>query len=291
MNTLNVFNRPFRDPLRNMRYGYLLSQGDLFKYGAALWSFQKRVLEYAGNCIQLSDGTTHQDIGFLPQDDDGKYWVDGYAMFDAIASGKTHVRTWYDQYGNADLTQRSFSISVNPIVIDQYGTPAGTPAVIFGIPSAGQNALHDNVNGGILSDIFTGGGAILCSAYFSAAASSASYLWPKGSANYWKYHNSSTLRFAQDRATTDALFHKSSFPATANNWWTAMMDYNSDLTTYRPNWKVDNGAYGVGSVTTTPVGAVSSDAANKFSLGNRATGASGCMAGGISEFGLWDRLV
>lgn len=255
------------------------------------WSFRKVVRDYVGNCVQLSNGVTHVDVGWLPEDANGEIWLDGYTAADAIAAGYTGIRTLYDQAGVVDLTQRSFSLVTNPISLDLSATPMGRPAIVFGVPTAGENALHDNTNAGSLSNIFSGGGTMLFAGSFNSSATSASYVWSKGASNYHKYHNSTTMRFGTDRATTNGVFHKSSFPATAGDWWTTLMTYDEDNVANVPKWKVETGTYATGSVTTTPVGAKDTDAASKFSLGNRATGASGAMSGYISEFTIWDYIL
>lgn len=263
---------------------------DVYARAVAVWDFRKMVDSYTGNCITMSDGITDVDIGWFPPDEDGVVWVNTFDLFDAIAAGYTGVKTWYDQKGNADLTQRSFSLVTNPITVDISATPAGTPAIKFGAPGTGQNALHDNTNAGALSNVFDGGGMFAYSGSFNSSATSASYIFTKGSTNYIKYHNSSTIRFARDFTTTDGVFQKSSFPASAGTWWNVLLTYNTDATTNLPQWQIDNTAIVNAGVTTTPVGTPVSDAANKFSLGNRAVGAAGSMSGYISNFAIWDSI-
>lgn len=284
-------NYTIRSRGRGFGQGVSSSVYALYAAAVAVYDFRKMVKSYSGNCITMSDGVTDADIGWFPEDENGVEWVNTFDLFDAIAQGYTGVKTLYDQKDNADLTQRTFSLVTNPITVDISATPTGTPALRFGAPTAGQNALHDNANAGALSNIFDTGGTIAMAGAFDASATSASYICSKGSANYIKYHNTSVTRFGQDFATTDAVFHKSGFPNTANTWWNALIAYDKSNVANIPSWQLDNDVLAQGSVTTTPVGAASSDTSNKFSLGNRATGSAGSMSGYISSFAMWDNIL
>lgn len=262
-----------------------------YNNAVAVWSFQKQVGNYSGSCIQMSDGSSHTNIGWLPPDENGVTWVDGFALYDAIQEGKTGVRTWYDQKGNVDLTQRSFSLVTNPITIDMSATPAGTPAIVFESPASGQNALHDNANSGVLTDFFDGGGMFSVVGAFDANASSASYIWSKGSGNLFRYHNSSVIRLIVDFSGTNATFHRSSLDNSADAWWNLLVAYDKSSSSNIPYWQVNDEEYAVGFVTTTPTGEFSTDSSQKFSIGNRGVGSAGCMSGYISEFAIWDRIL
>lgn len=263
----------------------------LYSKAVSVWSFRKMVPSYTGNCIQMSDGTDHTDIGWLPEDDNGDVWVDGLALFDALSEGKTGVRTWYDQAGNANLTQRSFSTSVGPITVDMSATPAGTPAVMFGAPASTTNALHDDTNSGALTDFFSGGGMFSMVGSFDENATNGSYIWSKGAGSTMKYHNSSVLRMANDFSSTDSIFHNSPLDNTANNWWNILISYNSDDVANIPSWQVDDNEYGIGKITRAPVGSYVSDSSEKFSIGNRSPGGFGSLSGYISEFAIWDEIL
>lgn len=259
----------------------------IVEQSSAIWAYRKINSLYNGFCCQLSDGSSTENIGWAPEDQDtGIVWIDGYHAADAIASGKTIQSVWYDQIGSIDLTPRSL-ISNAPI-LDLNATPESRPATFFS--ATGTNALIDNSNTGELTDLFSNGGMMAFTfAFLDASANS--HIWSKGANNYLKYHNATTMRQYNPRATTSGIFERTGLNVSANAWNSMVIKYNESSTGNVPTWAINEESVVPCSTVTAPVGAKATDAAEKFAIGNREPGQNGGMGGFISEMILWKDFV
>jgi hypothetical protein len=256
----------------------------------AIWSFRKLYSSYSGNCIQLSDGSNHTDIGWLPADSNGDIWFDGYAAAEAIAEGKTGIRTWYDQKENADLTQRTFSTS---LYLDLDATPSRTPAIYF--PLSGTNALHDDTNDGTLTDFFSYGGTIYFNGKFdSSAVDNKSAIYSKGEFNYLHYEDANTLELNSEK-TVDSRFtytEDSNNVVGLQNWFSTVIRYNETGIGTPPTILFNDNPQTTMTIDSVGSGSKVSDASNKFSIGNKPTTIPNSgMSGYISEFIIWDEFI
>lgn len=283
--------------------GGSIVEPDPFLTAQNIWWVQRLNPAYDGPtdyCLQLSDNTNTQDIGFLgaPDDDDGITWLDTFAVFDfieaSLAAGRTpFVNKFYDQVGGVDLTIRS---TASNLITLELNSPVGLKPAIKS-PGTGTNALAAGAAASLNNLFVGGGGATILSMFYplGAGGSSQGRIWSKGTGNALRYSSSSSIRHTMDYTTTDlvngidltALGH-----AGYDSWKNLQLDYEfiqaSPMTNgNRPFVQVNDSARVETGATTSPSGSYVEDSSFNFALLNGHTGASHSFNGYMTGTAIW----
>lgn len=213
---------------------------------------------WTGAALQMSDGTNHADIGFIEDE------LDVFAYDAAYASGKTKVRTIYDQSGNSlDLQQTDFA-KMATLVID--GTYSHRPAFVF---SGANDIYYEAPSSSKLDNLFAGGGYILGSLFVQdGGVGGQGGILSKGANTLLRFLNPSKLRLQRGFSTTAGQWD-AAIPL--NTWQSFEAEYNSDSAANNALLTVNDTT--VTETTTGAVGSVSSDAASVFRFGAKSDGA------------------